>query len=291
MAAISTIIMAGGLGTRMRSPLPKVLHELCGLPMLAWVARAAREAGADDVVVVAGPETAEAIARGAARLPRRRAVAGQRHGPRGRVGLAAVPAAAELVVVLSGDTPLIEPETVRRAIAACSDGVGGALVSARLAPPHAYGRVVRDGERVARIVEARDATPDELALDEFNVGLYCFRRDALAAALPRLDAAERAGRALPDRRDRPARGRRAAAPSRSTSRRPRPARASTRWPSSPSARPRCARGILRDAHARRRAHRRSRHDLRRRRRAARAGLPPRAARHAARHAPRSAPAA
>ena len=62
MAAISTIIMAGGLGTRMRSPLPKVLHELCGLPMLAWVARAAREAGADDVVVVAGPETAEPIA-------------------------------------------------------------------------------------------------------------------------------------------------------------------------------------------------------------------------------------
>jgi bifunctional UDP-N-acetylglucosamine pyrophosphorylase/glucosamine-1-phosphate N-acetyltransferase len=103
-----------------------------------------------------------------------------------RVGLAAVPAQAELVVVLSGDTPLIEPETVRRTIAACSDGVGGALVSARLAPPHAYGRVVREGDRVARIVEARDASEDELALDEFNVGLYCFRRTALAAALPRL---------------------------------------------------------------------------------------------------------
>ena len=74
-----------------------------------------------------------------------------------RVGLEAVPAAAERVVVLSGDTPLIEPDTVRRAIAACADGVGGALVSARLAPPHAYGRIVRDGERVASIVEARDA--------------------------------------------------------------------------------------------------------------------------------------
>ena len=48
-------------------------------------------------------------------------------------------------------------------------------MSARLAPPHAYGRIVRDGDRVARIVEARDATPEELALDEFNVGLYCFR--------------------------------------------------------------------------------------------------------------------
>ena len=92
MAAISTIIMAGGLGTRMRSPLPKVLHELCGLPMLAWVVRAAREAGADDVVVVAGPETAEAIA---AALPDCRVVVQSpangtgdavRVGPRGRAG-------------------------------------------------------------------------------------------------------------------------------------------------------------------------------------------------------------
>ena len=188
MAAISTIIMAGGLGTRMRSPLPKVLHELCGLPMLAWVVRAARAAGAEDVVVVAGPESADAIA---AALPDCRVVVQSPANGTGdavRVGLAAVPATSELVVVLSGDTPLIEPETVRRTIEACADGVGGALVSARLAPPHAYGRVVRDGERVARVVEARDADAGELALDEFNVGLYCFRRDALASALPRLTA-------------------------------------------------------------------------------------------------------
>lgn len=188
MAVTSTIIMAGGLGTRMRSPLPKVLHELCGLPMLAWVERAAREAGADDVVVVAGPETAGPIE---AALPGVRVVVQSPANGTGHavmVGLEAVPAEAERVVVLSGDTPLIEPETVRRAIEACSGGAGGALVTGRLAPPHAYGRIVRDGGHVARIVEARDASPEELALDEFNVGLYCFRRDALAAALPRLDA-------------------------------------------------------------------------------------------------------
>ena len=142
--------------------------------------------GADDVIVVAGPETAEAIA---AALPDVRVVVQSPANGTGdavRIGLEAVPTAAERVVVLSGDTPLIDPETVRRAIAACADGVGGALVSARLAPPHAYGRVVRDGDRVARIVEARDATAEELALDEFNVGLYCFARAPLAAALPRL---------------------------------------------------------------------------------------------------------
>jgi bifunctional UDP-N-acetylglucosamine pyrophosphorylase / glucosamine-1-phosphate N-acetyltransferase len=104
------------------------------------------------------------------------------------VGLEAVPAGSDRVVVLSGDTPLIEAATIRRAIEACGDGVGGALVSAQLAPPHAYGRIVRDGDRVTRIVEARDASPEELALAEFNVGLYCFRRDALAAALSRLTA-------------------------------------------------------------------------------------------------------
>ncbi len=188
MTPISTIIMAGGMGTRMRSPLPKVLHELCGLPMLAWVARAAREAGAEDVIVVASPETAEPIA---AALPGVRVTVQSPANGTGHavmVGLAAVPAASERVVVLSGDTPLIEAATIRRAIEACGDGVGGALVSAQLAPPHAYGRIVRDGDRVVRIVEARDASAEELALAEFNVGLYCFRRDALAAALSRLTA-------------------------------------------------------------------------------------------------------
>ena len=156
MAAISTIIMAGGLGTRMRSPLPKVLHELCGLPMLAWVVQAAREAGADDVVVVAGPEMAGPIS---SALPGVRVVVQSPANGTGHavmVGLAAVPADAERVVVLSGDTPLIDPETIRSVIDARSGGAGGALVSARLAPPHAYGRIVREGDHVARIVEARD---------------------------------------------------------------------------------------------------------------------------------------
>jgi bifunctional UDP-N-acetylglucosamine pyrophosphorylase / glucosamine-1-phosphate N-acetyltransferase len=188
MTPISTIIMAGGMGTRMRSPLPKVLHELCGLPMLAWVARAAREAGAEDVVVVAGPETAGPIA---AALPGVRVVVQSPANGTGHavmVGLEAVPEDSERVVVLSGDTPLIEAASIRRAIEACGGDAGAALVSARLAPPHAYGRIVRDGEHVARIVEARDASPAELALDEFNVGLYCFMRGPLAVALPRLTA-------------------------------------------------------------------------------------------------------
>ena len=185
MPVITTIIMAGGLGTRMRSPQPKVLHDVCGLPMLAWVARAGRLAGATDVVVVASPETADAVAAG---LPDVRVVVQSPANGTGdavRVGLAAVGDETECVVVLSGDTPAIRSETIRRTIEAQRGG-SAALVSARLAPPHAYGRVVRVGDAVARIVEARDAADAELAIDEFNVGLYCFDRQALVEALTSL---------------------------------------------------------------------------------------------------------
>ena len=257
MTPISTIIMAGGMGTRMRSPQPKVLHELCGLPMLAWVARAAREAGAEDVVVVAGPETAEPIA---AALPDVRVVVQSPANGTGHavaVGLEAVPASAERVVVLSGDTPLIEAATIRRAIAACADGAGGALVSARLAPPHAYGRIVRDGERVARIVEARDATRGGARARRVQRRplLLPPRRAGRGAA--EAHAPQRPGRALPDGRHRPARGRR------SGRRRRRRARAGDGRGREHARRARRARGGAARAHPARphaggRAHRRSR---------------------------------
>ena len=127
-----------------------------------------------------------------------------------------------------------------------ADGAGGALVSARLAPPHAYGRIVRDGERVARIVEARDADAR---------GARAGRVQRRALLLPARRAgggpaaahrAQRAGRALPDRRRSALLAEDGAAPSRSTSRRRRRARASTRWSSWPSARRGLRARILRD---------------------------------------------
>ena len=185
MAVITTIIMAGGLGTRMRSPHPKVLADVCGLPMLAWVASAAREAGAEDVIVVASPDTAGAISEA---IPDIRVAVQEPANGTGHavmVGLELVSPETKNVVVLSGDTPAIRSQTIRRTIDA-QNGAAAALVSARLAPPHAYGRVVRSHDVVARIVEARDASDVELAIAEFNVGLYCFDRVALEDALPRL---------------------------------------------------------------------------------------------------------
>jgi bifunctional UDP-N-acetylglucosamine pyrophosphorylase/glucosamine-1-phosphate N-acetyltransferase len=188
MATTSTIIMAGGLGTRMRSPKPKVLHDLCGTPMLAWVVAAALEAGSDDVVVVVSPAIAEQVA---AAFPDVQIAVQEPANGTGHaveVGLHALAGRAEHVLVLSGDTPAIRAETVRSVREAGErEGVEGALATARVAPPHAYGRIVRAGSSVERIVEARDANSDELAIDEINVGIYSFRAVALDDALRRVE--------------------------------------------------------------------------------------------------------
>ena len=184
MTTTSTIIMAGGLGTRMRSQKPKVLHDLCGLPMLAWVVAAAEQAGADDVVAVVSPSIADEVAAAfpGVQVAIQDPANGTGHAV--EVGLAALAGRAEQVLVLSGDTPAIRAETVRAVREAGSTGgVAGALAVAQVAPPHAYGRVVRSGATVERIVEARDASPDELGIAEINVGIYCFRAAALEAAL------------------------------------------------------------------------------------------------------------
>jgi bifunctional UDP-N-acetylglucosamine pyrophosphorylase/glucosamine-1-phosphate N-acetyltransferase len=194
MGTTSTIIMAGGLGTRMRSPKPKVLHDLCGAPMLAWVEAAAREAGADDVVVVVSPAIADEVRAAFPHVQIALQSPANGTGHAVEVGLEALGGRAEHVLILSGDTPAIRPGTVQAVREAGSaDGVDGALAIARVEPPHAYGRVVRSGGAVERIVEARDATPEELAIDEINVGIYCVRASALQEALSRVGAANAQG--------------------------------------------------------------------------------------------------
>ena len=162
MAAISTIIMAGGLGTRMRSPLPKVLHELCGLPMLAWVVRRrARGGRRRRRASWPGRETAEPIAAALPGRPRRRPVAGQRHRPRGRGrtrgGAGRRRARRRALGRHAADRARDGPPRDRRP---ARGGAGGALVSARArAPARLRPRRARRRRDVARIVEARDATP------------------------------------------------------------------------------------------------------------------------------------
>jgi bifunctional UDP-N-acetylglucosamine pyrophosphorylase/glucosamine-1-phosphate N-acetyltransferase len=217
--APTVLVLAAGQGTRMRSATPKVLHELCGRPMVLWPVLAALEAGAGRVVVVDSP--ARALAQVCEQgVPAEHA---------GKVGLvvqpqpngtggAVVAAAAEIdprapVVVLSGDVPLVSAQAIAELIAAhtAARGEGDVLASAHgeapaspdrdvlatmattlLDDPSGYGRVVRDQQdNVVRVVETKkegDATPQELQIREINTGIYVFDGAALLDALPRLTA-------------------------------------------------------------------------------------------------------
>jgi bifunctional UDP-N-acetylglucosamine pyrophosphorylase/glucosamine-1-phosphate N-acetyltransferase len=175
---LTVVILAAGEGTRMRSALPKMLHPLCGRPLVLWSVLAAREAGAERIVVVDGPQRALADV-----LPDWAELAVQEE-PRGTGDAlrCALPLDGR-VVVLMGDVPLITAETIGDLAAAHQEGA--TVMTMKLDDPASYGRVLRDGDSV-RVVEARDATPEQLAIDEVNTGIYCFDGDALEDALGRI---------------------------------------------------------------------------------------------------------
>jgi len=186
MDGLTVVILAAGEGTRMRSSLPKMLHPLCGRPLVLWSVLAAREAGAERVVVVDGPRrTLEGT------LPDWVDVAVQEE-PRGtgdavRAALGHVDAGARVVVHM-GDVPLVTATAIAE-LAAVHTG-GATMATMVLGDPASYGRVVRavDGG-VERVVEAKaggDATAEHLAIREVNTGLYCFDGGALADALGRI---------------------------------------------------------------------------------------------------------
>jgi len=187
-AGLAAIILAAGQAKRMKSPLPKVLHRVGGRPMIEWVIEAARRADAQRIVAVLGVgreeieaeldpgvETvvqAEQLGTGhAARCAER--LLGEHSGP---------------LAVLYGDMPLLRAESIRAlARQQAAEEAALAVLTARMTPPHAYGRIVRNAEgSVLRIVEAKDATAAELAIDEINTGTYVFGPGALFPALARL---------------------------------------------------------------------------------------------------------
>ena len=178
---LACIVMAGGKGTRMRSSLTKVLHPIWGRPLLGWVLAAVAEAGAERVVVVVPPDAAEAVAAvatGAETVVQHDQLG---TGDAVRCAMPALDGFDGDVLVVSGDTPLLTGELLAGLVADHA-GADATVATFRTADPGAYGRVLRDGGTV-RIVEAKDATPDELAVDEANAGLYVFAAAALRPAL------------------------------------------------------------------------------------------------------------
>jgi bifunctional UDP-N-acetylglucosamine pyrophosphorylase / glucosamine-1-phosphate N-acetyltransferase len=181
----TVLIMAAGQGTRMRSDLPKVLHRICGKPMVEWVIDAAKEAGAGRVVCVTRP--GDGVVDG---LPEGVEVAEQLDGE--GTG-AAVLAARDLIepgafVVLSGDHPLVTADQIGDLIRQHRDaGAAATLLTTDLQDPAGYGRIVRDGNGdVERIVETKhveSVSPEELAIREINLGTYVFEAPALFEGL------------------------------------------------------------------------------------------------------------
>ncbi len=184
----------------MRSQTPKVLHELCGRPMVLWPVAAAREAGAGRVVVVDSPARAlESVLPEGVEI----AVQAEANGTGGAVvaGMAALDAAsgaaavdpAAPVLVLSGDVPLVSAEAIGELLEAhASSGAAATMATTILEDPTGYGRVVRDHSgAVERVVETKghgDSTQAEREIREINTGIFLFTVRALREALPRLSA-------------------------------------------------------------------------------------------------------
>src|SRR5438046_8190275 len=181
MSQVTAVILAAGEGKRMRSRQPKVLHPLCGRPLIAYALRTAR-ALADRTVVVTGPNADDvrvAAGDGVTFVERR-----ERMG-RGRA-LEQAPAAggAGPVVVLAGDMPLLSSETLERLVSHHrTTSAAATVLTAVVDRPQGYGRILRQGGRVKRIVEDRDATDDQKKITEINTSVYCFEARRLWKAL------------------------------------------------------------------------------------------------------------
>jgi bifunctional UDP-N-acetylglucosamine pyrophosphorylase / glucosamine-1-phosphate N-acetyltransferase len=187
------LILAAGLGTRMRSGRAKVLHQLGGQPLIARVCRTAATLNPQRVCVVIGHQAGEVQEAATMALPEAMGVFVKQTEQRG-TGDAVMAARDELrkadatVMVLSGDVPLIRAETLQELLARHrADQAAATILSVRLENPTGYGRIVRDeSESFVRIVEQRDTNETEKQIREINAGIYCFESEKLFAALERV---------------------------------------------------------------------------------------------------------
>ena len=188
---LAAVVMAGGLGTRMRSALPKHLHPILGRRMVDWVLEAARPLSPVRLVVVASPETRDEFGDVEVAVQERALGTGDAIG----AARGALEGAADEILVLSGDTPLLTTALLEQLVESHrGSGAAATVLSFEPADPRAYGRVLRDADGGVRaIVEAGDATPDELAVRECNSSIYLFRAELLWPALDRLRPANAQG--------------------------------------------------------------------------------------------------
>jgi bifunctional UDP-N-acetylglucosamine pyrophosphorylase/glucosamine-1-phosphate N-acetyltransferase len=186
----AAVIMAAGLGSRMKSATPKHLHPLLGRRLVDWVVAAVRALDPDPLVVVLAPEAAAAVGDVTVAVQERPLGTGDSlRSARESIG------DAKTLLVVSGDHPRISPELLQQLVAAHRDaGATATVLSFEPPDPRAYGRVIRDeAGRLRAIVEDADASDAERAVREVNSSIYVFETDKLWAVLERIEPANAQG--------------------------------------------------------------------------------------------------
>lgn len=185
--------MAAGLGTRMKSNRAKVLHELGGAPLIAYVVRAAQTLEPRSIITIVGHQAEEVEQAVLAEIGELASFVVQQKqrgtGDAVESARSLLENSDSLVLVLSGDVPMIRVETLQKLIEHHNnEGAACSILSVRLENPTGYGRIIRDNNGAFRkIVEQRDATEDERQVREINSGIYCFEAKALYDALRKVE--------------------------------------------------------------------------------------------------------
>ena len=190
MQKFSTLIMAAGKGTRMKSDLAKVLHRINDRPMVHYVIEQARAVGSEKVILIIGHQKEDVQ-----QACRNMKVEFVVQEPQLGTGHAVMMAEGFLksydgdVLVLSGDVPLLSVKTIRDLVSTHQQARAiTTLLTSELDDPGGYGRVIRDSTgRVIKIVEQKDASAEELKIKEINAGIYMFRPKELLAALKQIN--------------------------------------------------------------------------------------------------------
>jgi len=199
---IHVVILGAGKGTRMKSALPKVLHKIGGITLIERVVRTASGLEPASITIVVG-HGADQVRDSLSRQDSVRFVAQERQLGTGHALLqtrSILEGKAGTVVLLSGDVPLLRVESLQALLAAHNTaGAAATVITANMARPFGYGRIVRTNGRLTKIVEERDATPAQKALTEINSGIYAFELAPLFPALDSIGKANKQGEYyLPD---------------------------------------------------------------------------------------------
>lgn len=195
MGYTTAVVLAAGLGTRMKSNLPKVLHKVCGVPMIQHVIRSVREAKADKIIVVLGyrGELVEGILGSDCEVVYQHEQLGTGHAL-----LQVLPKLTDRedgdCLVVCGDTPLLTGRTLERLRNRRREtGAFATVLTAQVADPAGYGRIIKNAQGIEKIIEEKDATKQEKRVTEINTGTYCFCFAALKEKLALLTPANAQG--------------------------------------------------------------------------------------------------